>query len=466
MKRSALILCLIAIGLTLKAQSLKSFSSIDSASIEAVNLNKPLMLMIDAPKRSFLQNISKASYASAIDDKAVIKKINSHFVFCRTTLTDRSIRYITVKYNITKFPCYLFFHPNKDLFYKDFGNSLDKNKYLEMLNSAKKAANEKSLSDLEHDYLSNKGDNVVLKKLIDARKRIGITNNAQLIENYVENLKVSDFDNYQTVLYILEAGPFSNGKAYKFANLNRKIVDSIYKKEPLQKRIDFNNYIIKNTMDDAIKHRNIQKAQASANFSSGTFGKDYVRGSKSYASEMLRYYSAVSDTANYFRNAVYYYDTYYMNLSADSIKKLEIKSRKNITGTPFFGIAGSPSFSTAKIDSIQKANPSAKIITKTFTTSSQYNSYANELNNVAWRFYILGTKNINYLAKALIWSRRSIELDPQPGYYDTMAHILYRMEYFSEAIKTQQDAIEILLRRNEVNNEFKVTLEKMKSRIL
>jgi len=41
----------------------------------------------------------------------------------------------------------------------------------------------------------------------------------------------------------------------------------------------------------------------------------------------------------------------------------------------------------------------------------------------------------------MIWSRRSIELNPSAYYYDTLAHILYRLTYTNEAIKIQELAI-------------------------
>ncbi|RZL06610.1 MAG: hypothetical protein EOO89_24210 [Pedobacter sp.] len=150
------------------------------------------------------------------------------------------------------------------MFFKDYGNSALKAKYNLMIDNALNALNEKPVSELEKDYLADKTNVVSLRKLIDKRKKLGINNNAELIEEYVKSLKIDDFSNYQTVLYILEAGPHTDGNAFKFAHTNRKLIDSIYRKEPFAKRSAFNNFMINNTMNDAIKSKNVAKAQSAA----------------------------------------------------------------------------------------------------------------------------------------------------------------------------------------------------------
>lgn len=300
----------------------------------------------------------------------------------------------------------------------------------------------KSVSEFAKDYEADNSNNAKLKKLIDARKKAGTIDNAELIEKYVNNLKIGDFNDYQTVLYILEAGPYSDGTAYKLAYTNRTIIDSIYRSEPLAKRIALNHAIINNTMWDAARKKNLQRANAGANFTRATYSKDYRAGEKAFNSQMLWYYTTVKDTASYFRTASYFYDNHYMNISADSIKKIEARQLE-VQRKTRQEVSNRSTISNAKRDSIFKNIDPKLLRTESFTIVGTGNtsSYANELNNAAWKFYELGTKNINYLTKAMIWSRRSIDLSPNSAYYDTLAHILYRMGYYEEAIKTQQDAI-------------------------
>lgn len=40
-------------------------------------------------------------------------------------------------------------------------------------------------------------------------------------------------------------------------------------------------------------------------------------------------------------------------------------------------------------------------------------------------------------------SKRSIELSPVSAYYDTLAHLLYRLDFYAEAESMQKKAIEL-----------------------
>ena len=127
-----------------------------------------------------------------------------------------------------------------------------------------------------------------------------------------------------------------------------------------------------------------------------------------------------------------------------------------------------------KGDSIKKsfpANPAAIKTTYSYSKVSvmQTNEVANTLNNAAWDFYILGTNNIHYLSKALLWSKRAIEISPTAEYYDTIAHIFYRMRLYDEALLNQAKAIELLSKQNNGKDRltrFKAEAEKMKQRQL
>ncbi|TKB97423.1 thioredoxin domain-containing protein [Pedobacter cryotolerans] len=443
----------------------------DTKSFEnAINLakknDKPLLLIISMPAK-YLNNIP---VNIGLQDPEIKNKLKESFVTFETDMKDSSIRQIILMYKINAFPSFVFMHANKDVFHKDFGSSNTKYKYIQMLATALTLSKEKSVSELEKDYLSNKGDNNNLKKLIELRRKNGITDNAVLIEQFVNNLKISDFNDYQTVLFILQAGPFADGNAYKLAYNNRKIVDSIFKKEPLQKRIDINNAIIQNTLNNAVKNKNIRQAQAAANIARSSNGNNYEIANKNAANNMLYYFKSVKDTSSYIRSAIHYYDTYYMNISADSIKKLEAKQRQVALDRSRPTLTtGKKIISKEKIDSLIKANPNTVKKETTMVSSAvgiPYNNYANELNNAAWNMYETGTKNINHLLKAVTWSTRSIELNPMSSHHDTLAHLFYQLGYFEQAIKAQETAINKAKIEGRPFQEFQEILKKMKSKTL
>lgn len=470
MKKLIALVCILFVLCTSGlAQELKTSKSLKTALEQSALSKRPVLLIINVTgisRPTSLPANVKVNFKSALEEPEVANKINENFIVYKTTMTDTSIRSIIRAANVKSFPAFVFLHSNKDVFFKDFGNSTDQKKYISMVNNALLASKEESISDLETKYNADKNNSVLLKKLIDTRKKLGITNNAQLIEQYANNLKIGDFNDYQNVLYILEAGPYSDGSAYKLAYTNRKIIDSLYRTELLQKRSTINNAIISNTIADAAKNKNTHRAISAASFARNTWTRDYRQGEKAYNTQILWYYSTVKDTANYLRTASYFYDTFYMNISADSIKKIEAKDREALTQKH---IASSPhkhTISKEKLDSLQKTK-GAKVITQSFVSvGSPSNSYANELNNAAWKFYEIGTKNLNYLSKAMIWSRRSIELNPIPGYYDTLAHILYRLGYNEEAIKTQEIAIDKARSEKTSTANLESELKKIKAKTL
>jgi len=450
------------------AQDLKSSKSLRTALSQSAETDKPVLLIVNTPKLASQKDLTANAkvFKSALNEKDVIEKIEQNFTVYETTMMDTSIRSIIRSGNIKRFPAYIFLRQSKEIFFSDFGNSTDKKKYLLMVDNALAAYKEKPIAELEKDIEADGSNISLIKKLIDSRKKIGITNNADLIEKYVNNLKISDFDSYDNIRYILESGPYADGKAYRLIYNNKKLVDSFYKNEPLQKRVAVNNAIISNTMIAAAKEKNAARAMAGANFARSSWTRDYRAGDKAYNNQMLWYYYTVKDTASYMRSALYFYDNHYMNVSADSIKKIEARNHKAAMPSPF---PDRPvkMVSKEKMDSLMRL-PGAKNVTtqSIFSVTSSSSNYAMELNNAAWKFYEIGTKNINNLSKAMLWSRRSIELAPLSGYYDTLAHILYRMGYYEEAVKTQETAIEKGKQEKISVTNFQSELKKIKSKSL
>jgi len=128
-----------------------------------------------------------------------------------------------------------------------------------------------------------------------------------------------------------------------------------------------------------------------------------------------------------------------------------------------------PNFANA-IPAGRITDPSRITVTsRIVTVMGNGNPVANSLNSAAWDFYTLGTRNSNYLSKALLWSKRSIEMDPLPAYYDTLAHIFYRMGLYDEALLNQNKSIELSDTKPEYKGgiaNLKLELNKMKERTL
>ncbi len=446
------------------AQKLNNASSFIDAVTLSEQLNKPILLIVKSPASA-----SSKMPKKVINSEKVVDLINANFVVFETDRTDKTVNLLLSRYKITRFPAFLFMHNGEDIFHSDFGYTTNENKYLAMVNKGISLSNDTSLTTLQQDYSADKTDNEKLKKLINARMNKGLTDNAELVQQFANNLRLGDLNDYQTVLFILKAGPYADGGAYKLAYTNRKITDSIYRTETPQVRSAINSAIISNTMNNAIKTKNITQALAAANISRSISRSDYQRSQRNHASNMIHYYKSVGDTTSYFNEAGRFYDTFYMKLSADSMQKIEAETKKRSLDSQTKAIQKTTKvISKAQMDSLIKANPTmiTRRDTMRFSTTSSGSTFALGLNNAAWNFYQTGTTNINHLTKAMIWSRRAIELNANGGYYDTLAHILYRMGYFAEAVKTQEDGIALAkIQKRSVAN-MQEELKKMKSRTL
>lgn len=435
-------------------------------SLDLAQKKEKLVLLILNPDHlpDFNQKTSKIVM---LTDEGVATKAKADFIIFETKRTDTAIRSVISFHKITRFPAYVFMHPSKGVFHIDYGYSTSDQKYVAMFDKAMAMSKEETANELSKQYSEDPTDLALLKKLIETRKRNGVTNNAELIEKYVQGLKISDLNQYETVLFILTSGPYADGNAYKLATTNRKVLDSIYKTESFPTRSAFNNAIISNTMTAAIRTKNRSRALSAASFARNTWNNDYLKANKTYNSQMLYFFNAIKDTASYFRTAIQHMDMFYMNISADSIKKIELKERAAALEAMRPTIAKN-TVSKEKLDSIIKANPKAVTRTEFGITSVPASNYANELNNIAYQFYRSGTKNLNHLSKAMLWSKRAIELNPLWGYYDTLAHVYYAMGIHSEAIATQKIAVD--LAKNEKNPEYftrtNQAYEKMKSKVL
>jgi hypothetical protein len=426
---------------------------------KASETKQPLFINIGATK--------KLPNKSGIDNPDVVQFYNKNFVNYAVSLPNAEALSFMRKYQLKIFPAYLYLDQNGVLIVKGARSSSASKLYLDLANQAlNKLSSNSSLGDYEAKYKAGALSKDFLKEYIILRQQLGMYDNAKLIDEYVNFLTVASFNDYDEVLFILNAGPFTNGKAYKLSFTNPKIRDSIYKTRPSREKAEINKRIIQNTQNEAIATKNPTTAYSLSNFARGSWGKNYAAGNKQSTYLMLDYYKAVKDTANFYRQAQYYYDEYYMKISPDSIKKLA-KKEQDIKDSLTASIK--KYMLARKNVEAKSSGPITKYTYSKISASGTINNVAKTLNNASWDYYILGTRNSTHLTKALLWSKRAIEIAPIPEYYDTMAHIFYRMQLYDEALLNQNKAIEMLSRQKNSNDRLstlKAEAEKMKQRKL
>ena len=382
---------------------------------------------------------------------------NKSFINLKPVFTEPDAEKIRSLYKIQIFPAFLFLESNGKLVYKTGGNVFVADGFNDMANTAlARISSGKTLSHYEDLLNAGNIDRKQLEEYISLRQEFDMHDNAELADKYVGLLTVNELDDYSRVLFILKMGPYAYGKAFGLAYTNKRITDSIFKREPLEIRKAINNRTIVNTRAKAIKEKDLKGAQNLAAFIRTTWGTDYKEAQKGYTEELLNYYRAVKDTTNYYQQASYYYDQY-LYISADSAKKLQDKTLE---------VLRMPETVKTQLNSAMATNSGTFGRVVAIPAGDQVSS---SLNNGAYSFYTLGTTNINLLIKALLWSRRSIEIRPLPEYYDTMAHIMYRMKFYDEAVLNQTKAIELAknsVGRAQMAINWQSELDKMKARKL
>jgi hypothetical protein len=448
MKHSGIVLLATLIcTVSLHAQKIKYESSFEKAKSLAIQQKKPLAVLITIQPPVYTPN-----FTYGLNDEKVIEKFNSSFINYKVDRADTAHSgQIIREFKIFRFPSFVFLDAKGGFMFTDIAFLYKAQPLMEIAHRAIEASKEKSLVEYDSSYAEGNDSTSFLKDFISRREKAGITSNADLIEKYVLGLKVSDLNNYDVVLFILKAGPIADGNAYKLARFNKHLIDSIFKTEPLSDRIAMNTATITNTMNSAISNKNFSRALEAASFIQNTWSGNPVEGQKNWNLKIMEYYKGVKDTSKYLQQASLFYEQYYMRLTVDSVRRRD-----------------SLNYVTAKNYSRETGRVSINDTTSRRTFSFFYtkDSYATELNNAAWIFYEMAVNRNDYLLKAMLWSRRSLELCPKAVFYDTYAHLLYRVKFFDEAESMQRKAIELGETEKIDTRTFKEQYEKIKRRAL
>lgn len=446
MNKLILMLALLCGAVTAGAQNVKYERSLQEAERRSAESGKPLCIIVTMAPPPGITNV-----LGGLSVPTVADKFNEYFINFRIDRADSASAPIIKKYQLNGFPVFVFVDSKGGLLFKRVGN-LPTPLLHSMLDMAVNASKQKSLAEYDQEYASGMNSAAFLKEYMTKRIKAGITDNADLIEMYVGQLTVKQLTEPGEILFILKAGPLADGKAYAQVYAGqKKRVDSLFMLESFEARAAINNRIIDNTMKSAIAAKNQLRAMAATNVIRSSWAPDYRTGSKNADQRMLGYYRSIGDTTRYLRQALIFYDQHYMRISVDSIRELERKAQESVR-------------SRAQ-EQAELARPAGATISSVSYVLPVSN-FSRELNNAAYTLYQTGTRNANYLTKAMLWSRRSIELNPSPAFYDTLAHLLYRLGFYAEAEATQVNAIQAAKKEKTEVKELERELEKIRGKRL
>ncbi|MCC3151566.1 hypothetical protein Q3A66_02165 [Hymenobacter sp. BT770] len=432
----------------------------------ARQLNKPVFVLLAPPPVSANTPaaLQKMRNESGLNAPAVVAALNKDFLSKELPFGKAETAAVVRKYAVTSYPTYLYFGPDGTLLYRNFGNASSEQRYLHDLQAVQQAqADPENLSHLQEEYRQGHWSAEFLKRYIGKHRQLGLRVEPAVLDAYVQLLPVHAFDQPAEVTFILDNGPVVGSKAHQLTRLNPRLYDSLFRSLPLARRVAINNLIIANTMNQAIATKNRVLATQGANFARGSWTNNYQQGSRAYETNMLRFLSAIKDTASYLRSAVLYYDRINTGISADSARKAvaalqafrqeQLANRQRLSTT-----AGQPGGMGPNVSRVTTMEPTARRVPPA--------AFLQELNNGAWSVYQTGTRNSQHLMRALQWSKRTVDLDPAAYNYDTLAHLLYRLRFFSEAAAMQQQAVAVARQEKASTTAYEQELEKIKKRTL
>ncbi|RZK31045.1 MAG: hypothetical protein EOO63_05155 [Hymenobacter sp.] len=409
---------------------------------------------------------------SGLYTPAVVNKLNRDFLSKELAFGTAETEAVARRYNVTSYPSYLYFNPDGSLLYRRFGQTADAAQYLKDVAAAKEAQQDpQNLSHLAAEFRRGNRDVEFLKQYLLKVRALRLPTEQAVLDAYAQQLPARVFYQPTEVLFVLESGPVVGSPAFQLSHLSQKLIDSLYRVLPLPQRMAINSLIINNTMAQAAATKNRSLAEKGASFTRGTWNSDYAKGVRISERDMLNFYRNAKDSTSYLRQAVIYYERYYLNLPADSVKKtLEALQASRQRQAAFLS---RPNFAARQRAARQRPTVAATTGQPVVTAGAVYMSRNNapasflqELNNGAWAIYQTGTRNKNYLSHALTWSKRTVDLDPAAYNNDTLAHLLYRLGFYAEAEAREQQAVALAHQEKTATAPYQQTLEKMRKRSL
>ncbi|MCX2480811.1 hypothetical protein OQY15_17030 [Pedobacter sp. MC2016-15] len=447
----------------LSAQKLKYFQgTFEEAKAAAKKQRKLIYVMVD------WGNNTEPNSPLPLDDE-LLKKYHSGFICIYKNATAKAgLNDLYQKYNISTYPTHLYLDAEGSLLLKTVGFRTNKEPYLTETAKAIQLSKEKTLTKYQQEYEKGSRNEQFLKNYLLKYDELDIPVNQEVLEAYANTLPVNKLDDFETISFLIQRAPALSSMAYKITRVYPKLTDSVYKSLPSAKRGIINNRIIRSSLAIAKSRKDEKLALETAAFTQNTWSNNWQRGMTARTYNMMEYYLAVKDTTKYLSNASSYYQQYYLMLR-DSLHRQEgqmtlgnlpnqasQKTRPMIPQEPVI-VKSDPKADSARI--VTQVTMVTKVVAPSMGISNiapksqntRAMEYAMTLNNGAWTMYTMKAKIPAYLSQAVIWVYRSIELFPEnPAFHDTLAHLLYQQQKYTEALTYQEKAV--VLARAEAKN--------------
>ncbi|RZK88079.1 MAG: hypothetical protein EOO98_12965, partial [Pedobacter sp.] len=168
------IACCIAFYSHSFGQRIKTARTLKIAYESSLQQKRPLMLTIHSAivKGGIVKNYypHPPLVYTNIRSEDLTERLDNNFINYTTQSADTVLAAIFQEIEVESFPVYLFFRPNKELYYRSYGYIRDKPAYMKMLDAADEAYKSKSIAELVNAYLADPNNKELIRRLIDKRK--------------------------------------------------------------------------------------------------------------------------------------------------------------------------------------------------------------------------------------------------------------------------------------------------------
>ena len=312
-------------------------------------------------------------------------------------------------------------------------------------NSISKNAKTETIEVIEKEYLKERSKEK-LAALISALRGIDIYD-CQLMDQYFETLTPEEKSNEKQILFLQQQGCNIYSKTYQFtSSLPSQLTNKVWYTMPVNERISINSRFRKSSFDQIVKNKDNEKIfQLKRNVIH--HHNNSPEGVKMSDKMLSDYYFQTSQFELFEREQISYVSQW-LSFSIDSLNDEDRKMKE---------------------EKFRNHTPGQNII---FRPKSE--EVAMQLNNAAYQIYEKSSDRYS-LMQAKEWSKKSIEIlqkchfvfrKENEAFYDTYAHLLYKLDDIEEALKWQEKAVQTNSTSPRKNNKYLKSYEQMKMRKL
>ncbi len=369
----------------------------------------------------------------------VIQKMNANFINFKIDAEKGEGPNLARKFEVSAYPFLVWADKNQNVLLTDAGY-MPVSEFLKSVDNALNQYREGRLEDYETQYRAGKRDANFLADFINKRHAM-VMDNRELVEQYLLAIPTAEQTSEKTLKLLSENTFTLNGKAIEL--LQNQAVFKKYGISTLESVATTMMEYFRN----ALRTKNIDLLEKLAGLNLKLNSIEAGRQNERYRME---FYKSTNNTPKYIETAQNLADKYLMNVSKEELNK------QNLAHFQEFMLP----YRTGKQDSLKIGKVRFDAMKKLHSRYASIN-FASDLDGLADEFY----KNVSekaVLQKAIMWSKRANEIDETPDYWNTYAHLLYKMGIRSEAIAAEEKALNLAKTLKGLTFKYEEALAKMK----